>query len=94
MERKALRWKQTGLDFLNQLPSALALGSVLNSTVTSQAALPASAVAMGARYLKWTVCCGVANIDTVSSASERQHGWRLERAAWLLRLSWLLNSVK
>ncbi len=40
-----------GLGVQNQLPpGALALGGVLNSTVTSQAALPASAVAMGARY--------------------------------------------
>jgi hypothetical protein len=41
----------TGPGVQNQLPpSALALGSVLNGTVTSQAALPAAAVAMGARY--------------------------------------------
>ena len=40
-----------GLGVLNQLPpSALVLGSLLTSTVTSQAALPASAVALGARY--------------------------------------------
>jgi hypothetical protein len=40
-----------GLGVLNQLPpSALGLGSLLTSTVTSQAALPASAVALGARY--------------------------------------------
>jgi hypothetical protein len=40
-----------GLGVQNQLPpAALALGSVLNGTVTSQAALPAAAVALGARY--------------------------------------------
>ena len=40
-----------GLGLLNQLsPNALVLGSLLTSNVTSQAALPAAAVAMGARY--------------------------------------------
>ncbi len=40
-----------GLGLLNQLsPNALVLGSLLTSNVTSQAALPAAAVALGARY--------------------------------------------
>ncbi len=40
-----------GLGLLNQLPtSALALGSLLTTSVTSQTAIPASAAAMGARY--------------------------------------------
>jgi hypothetical protein len=48
---KGTALEANGLGVLNQLPpSALALGSVLNSTVTSQAALPPSAAAMGARY--------------------------------------------
>lgn len=48
---KGTALEANGLGIQNQLPpSALALGSVLNGTVTSQAGLPASAVAMGARY--------------------------------------------
>jgi len=40
-----------GLGVLNQLPpNTLGLGSLLTSNVTSQAALPAAAVALGARY--------------------------------------------
>jgi hypothetical protein len=48
---KGTALEANGLGLQNQLPpSALALGSVLNGTVTSQAALPAAAAAMGARY--------------------------------------------
>ena len=48
---KGTALEANGLGIQNQLPpAALALGSALNGTVTSQAALPASAVAMGARY--------------------------------------------
>jgi hypothetical protein len=48
---KGTALEANGLGIQNQLPpAALALGSVLNGTVTSQAALPASAVALGARY--------------------------------------------
>jgi hypothetical protein len=40
-----------GLRVVNQLPaSSLVLGSLLTSTVTSQAAIPESAAALGARY--------------------------------------------
>ena len=48
---KGTALEANGLGIQNQLPpAALALGSVLNGTVTSQAGLPASAVALGARY--------------------------------------------
>ncbi len=48
---KGTALEANGLGIQNQLPpAALSLGSVLNGTVTSQAALPAAAVAMGARY--------------------------------------------
>ena len=48
---KASALEANALGLLNQLPpSALALGSTLSNTVTSQAAIPAAAQAMGARY--------------------------------------------
>jgi hypothetical protein len=48
---KGTALEANGLGIQNQLPpAALALGSVLNGTVNSQSALPAAAVAMGARY--------------------------------------------
>jgi hypothetical protein len=48
---KGTALEANALGVLNQLrPSALALGSLLNNTVTSQAAIPAAAVAQGAIY--------------------------------------------
>ncbi len=48
---KGTALEANGLGIQNQLPpAALALGSLLNGTVTSQVGLPSPAVAMGARY--------------------------------------------
>lgn len=72
---KGTALEANGLGVLNQLPpSALALGSVLNSTVTSQAALPAAAVALGARYPYGTTVRSVAVWQTLTPFPQLLNG--------------------
>ena len=78
---KGTALEANGLGILNQLPpSALALGSVLNSTVTSQAALPASAVALGARYPYGSTKRTVAVLQTLTPFPQLLNGSTI--SAW------------
>ncbi len=72
---KGTALEANGLGLLNQLPpSALALGSALNGTVTSQAGLPAAAVAMGARYPYGTTGQAVAVWQTLTPFPQLLNG--------------------
>lgn len=72
---KGTALEANGLGIQNQLPpAALALGSVLNGTVTSQAALPAAAVALGARYPFTTPGTAVAVWQTLTPYPQLLNG--------------------
>jgi len=78
---KGTALEANGLGIQNQLPpAALSLGSLLNGTVTSQAGLPAAAVAMGARYPYGTTGQSVAVWQTLTPYPQLLNGSTV--AAW------------
>jgi Carboxypeptidase regulatory-like domain/TonB dependent receptor len=78
---KGTALEANGLGLQNQLPpAALALGSQLTATVTSQAGLPAGAVALGARYPYGSTLQPVAIWQTLTPFPQLLNGSTV--AAW------------